>query len=167
VVVELSDFLGETGQVGIARENVSVGTVRCWPQRVSGWGGNGEYQVVPEMIEPPVGRAGRVQAGQLKQWWLTVHVPPNTPGGALSDVVNGATGESAAERHGVASARPAIQLSRPADKHWGTWLDSFPPVGSLEGPERRGRKVSAEIDRLAQADIADYRAHGFDLVLLN
>ena len=57
--VELSDFVGETGQGRIARENVSVGIVRCWPQRVSGWGGNGEYQVVPEMIEPPVGRACR------------------------------------------------------------------------------------------------------------
>ena len=30
-----------------------------------------------------------------------------------------------------------------------------------------GRNAAATVDRLAQADIADYRDHGFDLVLLN
>jgi hypothetical protein len=77
VTVELADLVGEKGQGRIAREHVSIGTVRCWLQRVSGWGGNGDYQVVPEMIEPPAGRACRVQAGQVRQWWLTVHVPPD------------------------------------------------------------------------------------------
>ncbi len=57
-------------------------------------------------------------------------------------------------------------LSRPADKHWGTWLDGFPPVGGLYAPAERGRTAAAEVDRLARADIADYRDHGFDLVLL-
>lgn len=167
VVVELSDFVGEKGQGRIAHANVSVGTVRCWPQRVSGWGGNGEYQVVPEIIEPPVGRACRVPAGQVKQWWLTVHVPPETPAGRYRMSLT-VRPEKAPPT--VIEWRLLVlpfQLSRPADKHWGTWLDSFPPVGSLWGPERRGRKAAAEIDRLAQADIADYRAHGFDLVLLN
>jgi hypothetical protein len=167
VAVELSDFIGDKGQGRIARENVSIGIVRCWPQRVSGWGGNGEYQVVPEMIEPPVGRACQIEAGQLKQWWLTVHVPPGTPAGRYRMSLT-VRPEKALPT--VIEWRLLVlpfQLSRPAGKHWGTWLDSFPPVGSLWGPDRRGRKVPAEIDRLAQADIADYRAHGFDLVLLN
>jgi hypothetical protein len=60
-----------------------------------------------------------------------------------------------------------FQLIRPADKHWGTWLDSFPPVGGLQGPARRGRNLPAEADRLAKADMTDYRDHGFDLVMLN
>ncbi len=167
VAVELSDFVGEKGQARIARDNVSVGIVRCWPQRANDWGGKGEYRVVPEMIEPPVGRACRVQAGQSKQWWLTVHVPPNTPAGRYRMSLT-VRPEKAPPT--VVEWRLLVlpfQLSRPADKHWGTWLDSFPPVGSLWGPERRGRKTDAEVERLAQADVAGYRAHGFDLVLLN
>ena len=167
VTVELSDFIGDKTQGIIARENVSVGIVRCWPQRLSGWGGNGEYQVVPEMIEAPAGRASRVQSGQVKQWWLTVHVPPNTPAGRYRMSLT-VRPEKAPPT--VVEWRLLVlpfQLSRSTGKHWGTWLDSFPPVGGLWGPEKRGRKGAAEIDRLAQADIADYRAHGFDLVLLN
>jgi hypothetical protein len=167
VAVELSDFVDENGRSRIARENVSLGVVRCWPQRVSGWGGNGEYRVVPEMIEPPVGRACRIQAGQLKQWWLTVRVPADAPAGSYR--------MSLALR--PESAPPSVlewsllvlpfPLSRPADKHWGTWLDSFPPVGGLYAPSERGRSAPATVERLAQADMADYRDHGFDLVLLN
>jgi len=81
VTLELSDFVSVKTKRTIARENVKVGVVRCWPQCVSGWGGKGEYYIVPEMIEPPSKRASRIQAGQLKQWWLTVHVPPDTPAG--------------------------------------------------------------------------------------
>ena len=81
VTLELSDFVADKTKRTIAKENVKVGIVRCRPQRVSGWGGKGEYYVVPEMIEPPSKRASRMQAGQLKQWWLTVHVPPGTPAG--------------------------------------------------------------------------------------
>ena len=127
VAVELSDFVGEKGQSRIARENVSVGIVRCWPQRVSGWGGNGEYHVVPEMIEPPVGRACRVPAGQLKQWWLTVHVPPGTPAGRYRMSLT-VRPEKAPPT--VLEWRLLVlpfPLSRPADKHWGTWLDGLPP----------------------------------------
>ena len=167
VAVELSDFAGDKGQPGISRENVSIGVVRCWPQRDSSWGGRGEYHVVPEMIEPPSGRASRVQAGRLKQWWLTVHVPPDTPAGRYRMSLT-IRPENAPPT--VLEWRLLVlpfQLSRPADKHWGTWLDSFPPVGSLWGPERRGRRTPAEIERLAQADMAGYRAHGFDLALLN
>ena len=159
--------MGEQGQPKIAREQVSVGAVRCWPQRVNGTGGSGEYRVVPEMIEPPVGRACRVQAGQVKQWWLTVRVPPDAPAGRyrMSLTVR------------PEKAPPCVlewrllvlpfQLSRPADKHWGTWLDHFPPVGGLYGTGAARRNLPAEADRLGREDIADYRDHGFDLVLLN
>lgn len=167
VAVELSDFVDEEGQTRIARENVSVGVVRCWPQRVSGWGGNGEYHVVPEMIEPPCGRACRVSAGQVKQWWLTVHVPQKTPAGRYRMSLT-VRPEKAPPT--VLEWRLVVlpfELIRPSDKHWGTWLDGFPPVGGLYAPAERGRTSAAEIERLARADIADYRDHGFDLVLLN
>jgi len=49
-----------------------------------------------------------------------------------------------------------FHLSRPTDKHWGTWFDSFPPVGGLYGPARRGRDTPEEVDRLARADMADF-----------
>ena len=167
VTVELSDFVAEEAKRIIAQKNVKVGIVRCWPQRVSGWGGKGEYHVVPEMIEPPSGRASRVQAGQFKQWWLTVRMPP--------DAVPGRYRMSLTVRPEKAPPTALewrmlvlpFQLTRPTDKHWGTWLERFAPVGGLRGPERRGRNLPAEVDRLARADMADYRAHGFDLALLN
>jgi hypothetical protein len=167
VSVELADFVRENGKQTIARQNVKVGIVRCWPQRASDRGGKGEYQIVPEMIEPPVGRDSSIGAGQLKQWWLTVDVPSNAPPGRyrMSITVR------------PENAVPAIlewrllvlpfQLTRATDKHWGTWFDSFPPVGGLYGPARRGRDTPQEVDRVARADIADFREHGFDLVLLN
>ncbi|MCY2954477.1 MAG: hypothetical protein NTU53_21310 [Planctomycetota bacterium] len=167
VAVELSDFIGETADQRIARQNVSVGIVRCMPARASDWGGKGQYRVVPEMIEPLLGRACRVQPGQVKQWWLTARVPQDTPAGRYRMSL------TVRPQH----APPTVlewrllvlpfQLVRPADKHWGTWLDSFPPVGGLHGPARRGRNVPAEADRLAKADMTDYRGHGFDLVMLN
>ncbi len=46
VTIELSDFVSDKTKRTIAKENVKVGIVRCWPQRVSGWGGKGEYYIV-------------------------------------------------------------------------------------------------------------------------
>jgi hypothetical protein len=167
VAVELSDFVGKEVGQRIARQNVSVGVVRCSPVRESDRGGKGEYRVVPEMIEPPVGRACRVQPGQVKQWWLTVRVPADTSAGRYRMTL---TVRPQNAPPSVLEWRLLVlpfQLVRPVDKHWGTWLDSFPPVGGLQGPARRGRNVPAEADRLAKADMTDYRDHGFDLVLLN
>jgi len=167
VTVELSDFVGEKGQSRIARENVIVGVVRCWPQRASDWGGQGEYRVVPEMIEPPVGRACRMQAGQLKQWWLTVHVPPGTPAGHYRMSL---TVRPEHVPPTVVEWRLLVlpfSLSRPADKHWAALVGGFPWAGPLDGPESRGRNVPAELDRLTRADVADYADHGFDMVVMN
>jgi len=60
VTLELSDFVADTAKRTIARQNVKVGIVRCWPQRAVDRGGRGEYQIVPEMIEAPSGRVTRV-----------------------------------------------------------------------------------------------------------
>jgi len=165
VVVECSDFVGE--QSKIARQNVSVGVVRCRPVRITETGGKGEYRVVPDMLEPPQGHACRVPAHEAKQWWLTVRVPEDTPAGRYRMSL----------RVRPEKAEPAVlewrllvlpfNLQRPADKHWGTWLDRFPPLGGLNGPARRGRNLPAEVERLARADMSDFREHGFDLVLLN
>ncbi len=167
VSVELSDFVGEKRNQVIPRQNVKVGIVRCWPQRATDRGGKGEYQIVPEMIDPPQGRACHVAAGQLKQWWLTVHVPSNTPAGRYRMSL---TLRPEKAPPSVLEWRLLVlpfQLTCPADKHWGTWFDHFPPVGGLSGPARRGRNLPQEIDRLARADIADFRDHGFDSLLLN
>ena len=167
VTLDLSDFVeAKTGRT-IKRESVQIGIVRCWPQRASDSGGKGEYHLVPEMIEPPTGRASRVQAGQLKQWWLTVQVPANAAAGNYRMSLTLRPEKAPTTVLEWRLLVLPFQLNRPAGKHWGTWLDSFPPVGSLWGPERRGRTAPAEIERLARADVADYRAHGFDLVLLN
>ena len=181
VSVEVSDFVAEdinrtkadrpltrpAGEGVIARTNVTAGVVRCWPQRESSWGTKGNYRVVPEMIEPPVSRADRVQARQVKQWWLTVYVPPDTPAGRYRMSLT-LRPEKASPT--VLEWRLLVlpfQLNRPADRHWGTWLESFPPVGGLRGPERRGRNTPSEEARLVRADLADYRDHGFDLALFN
>ena len=167
VGVEWSDFIGPQDQHAIARTNVTVGIVRCWPQRMSEAAGKGEYEIVPEMIEPPVGRASRVLAGQVKQWWLTVRVPQDTPAGQYRMWLKVRPEKAPATVLEWRLLVLPFQLSRPTDKHWGTWLDRFPPVGGLQGPARRGRNLPVEVERLARADMADYREHGFDLVLLN
>ena len=167
VTVELSDLVGEEAGQKVKRENVKVGIVRCWPQRVAGWGGKGEYHVVPEIIEPPSERSSRVQAGRANQWWLTVHVPQDTAAGRYRMSLT-VRPEKAPPT--VLEWRLLVlpfQLTRPKDKHWGTWLDGFPPVGRLWGPQRRGRNTPVEVERLAREDMADYREHGFDLALLN
>ncbi len=167
VILELSDFVAAQGGQTIAEENVEVGIVRCWPQRVSGWGGKGEYNIVPEMIETPAGRVSHVVAGQVKQWWLTVHIPPDAaPGRYRMSLIVRPEKAPPATMEWRLLVLP-FRLIRPADKHWGTWLESFPPVGGLRGPERRGRNTRAEMDRLVRADLADYGDHGFDLAIFN
>ena len=167
VKLEVGSFVDEKTKHTIAPENVDVGIVRCWPQRESSWGTKGNYRVVPEMIEPPGGRASRVGAGQLKQWWLTVHVPPNTPAGRYRMSLTVRPEKAAPTVLELRLLVLPFELTRPADKHWGTWLESFPPVGGLSGPERRGRNTPAEEARLVRADLADYRDHGFDLAIFN
>lgn len=165
--LELSDFVADETQRTIARENVEVGIVRCWPQRAIDHGGRGEYQIVPEMIEAPLGRVTRVPGGQVRQWWLTVHVPEDAQAGRYRMLMT-LRPEKASPT--VLEWRLLVlpfKLTRPADKHWGTWLESFPPVGGLRGPERRGRNTRAEEARLVRADLADYRDHGFDLAIFN
>ena len=110
----------------LARKSVDVGVVRCWPVRETGYGDSGEYRIVPEMIEPPVGRACRVEAGQVKQWWLTVHVPADTPAGRYRMSLT-VRPENAPPT--VVEWRLLIlpfQLKRPADKHWGALSGEFP-----------------------------------------
>ncbi len=167
VKVETGHFVDEQTKQSIAPENVEVGVVRCWPQRESSWGAKGNYVVVPEMIDPSESRASAVGAGQLKQWWLTVHVPSNTPPGRYRMPLTIRPTKAAPS---VVECRLLVlpfELTRPRDRHWGTWLESFPPVGGLSGPERRGRNTLAEQTRLVRSDLADYRAHGFDLAIFN
>jgi len=167
VALELSDFIAEKDGQTIPRQNVKVGIVRCWPQRISGWGGKGEYYVVPEMIETPAGRHSSVAAGQVKQWWLTVRVPPDAPAGRYRMSLTFRPEKAPPTTLEWRLLVLPFELIRPPDKHWGTWLESFPPVGGLRGPERRGRNTPAEQARLVKADLADYREHGFDLAIFN
>ncbi|MBP7937467.1 MAG: hypothetical protein KA354_22720 [Phycisphaerae bacterium] len=167
VALELSDFVAEKDGRTIPRESVKVGTVRCWPQRVSGWGGKGEYHVVPEMIESPANQAPHVAARQLKQWWLTMCVPQDAPPGRYRMSVTLRPEKAPPITFEWRLLVLPFELVRPSDRHWGTWLESFPPVGGLRGPERRGRNTPAEQARLVKADLADYREHGFDLAIFN
>jgi len=167
VAVELSDLVGEKPSQRIPRQHVTLGVVRCWPQRLSDNVGKGTYEIVPEMIEPPVSRATRVAAGATRQWWLTVQVPEGTPAGRYRMKVTVRPEKAPASALEWRLLVLPFRLDRPAGKHWGTWLESFPPVGSIRGPERRGRNTSAEVARLAPADLANYRDHGFDLALFN
>jgi len=167
VTLELSDFVAEKTKRTIARQNVEVGIVRCWPQRAIDRGGKGEYAIVPEMIEAPTGRVAHVAAGQLKQWWLTVRVLPDAPAGRYRMSLTLRPEKAPPTMLEWRLLVLPFQLIRPADKHWGTWLESFPPVGGLRGPERRGRNSPAEEARLVRTDLADYQDHGFDLAIFN
>lgn len=167
VMVELSDLVGEKKGQRIARQNVRLGVVRCQPVRVTGEGPKGEYVVAPTRIEPPTGRTSQVSAGQAKQWWLTIRVPDGAGSGRYRMRVTVRPAQAPAT---VLECRLLVlpfRLSRGTGKHWGTWLESFPPVGGLAGPARRGRNTDAEQTRMARLDLADYRDHGFDLALFN
>lgn len=167
VKVEAGDFVDERARHTIASTNVDVGVVRCWPQRESSWGTKGNFHVLPEMIEPPGGRTGRVDAGQLRQWWLTVRVPPKTPAGNYRMHLTVRPEKASPTVLEFRLLVLPFELTRPADKRWGTWLESFPPVGGLSGPERRGRNTAGEQARLVKSDLADYKDHGFDLAIFN
>lgn len=167
VRLEPRSLVDDTTNHTIASENIDVGIVRCWPQRESSWGTQGDFVIVPEMIEPPDRRASHVGAGQLKQWWLTVHVPPNTPAGRYRMRLTVRPEKAPPTDLEFRLLVLPFQLTRPAGKHWGTWLESFPPVGGLSGPERRGRNTVAEQTRLVRSDLADYRDHGFDLAIFS
>jgi hypothetical protein len=167
VKLETANFVDEKTKRTIGSENIDVGIVRCWPQRESSWGTKGNFLMVPEMIEPPEGRANQVGAGQLKQWWLTVHVPSNTPAGRYRMPLTVRPEKATPTVLEFRLLVLPFELTRPRDKHWGTWLESFPPVGGLSGPDRRGRNTHAEEARLVRSDLVDYRNHGFDLAIFN
>ena len=134
VQVELGDFVAEQGGQKIGKENVTVGIARQQVFRLSGWGAKGDYATVPATIEPPVGRACNVQAGQAKQWWLTVKVPENTPAGKYRMTLTVRPANAPATTMQVAPARAAVQTD--------------PPDGQALGPLRG----------LVAADRADPRA---------
>jgi hypothetical protein len=167
--LEEGRFVDEQTKQTIAPENVDVGVVRCWPQRESSWGTKGNFLVVPEMIERPEGRVSHrgIGAVQLEQWWLTIHVPSNTPPGRYRMPLTLRPEKAAPTVFECRLLVLPFELTRPRDRHWGTWLESFPPVGGLSGPERRGRNTPAEEARLVRSDLADYRDHGFDLAIFN
>ena len=166
VDVEVSDFTN-VGDDRIPRESLEVGIVRCWRQR-KGRGGpsSGGHAVEPELIERPRGRMRLVKAGETKQWWFTVHVPSDAPAGRYRARV---TFRPEAAPPTTVEWRLMVlpfKLVKPKDRHWGTWLDQFPPLRGLRGPEHRGRNTPAERERLARLEIEDFRDHGFDVAIL-
>ena len=167
VSVKMSDLVEEKTGQKIPSRNVDLGIVRCRPFRVTGEGPSGEYQVEPDAIEPPLGRATKTPAGQTTQWWLTVHVPNDAAPGRYRMVLTVSPEKAPASVAEWQLLVLPFHLSRPFGKHWGTWLESFPPVGGLVGPERRGRNTTTEQARISLNDLGDYRDHGFDVALFN
>jgi len=114
-------------------------------QRAVDRGGKGDYQVVPEMIEAPwacVSRDGRSD----KQWWLTVRVPDDaTAGRYRMKLTLRPTRRPTVVEWRLLSCPFTDATGRQALGHV---AESFPPVGGLRGPERRGRNTPAEEARL-------------------
>lgn len=165
MAVELSDFVADGAAGTISRDCVEAGVVRCWPQWAVDRGGKGEYQVVPERIENPTGRLAQVDSGETRQWWLTVRVPDDAVAGRYRMTLTLRPEKAPSMTLEWRLLVLPFQLARPADRHWGTWWESFPPVGGLRGPERRGRNTTDEEARLVRADLEDFRDHGFDLAI--
>ncbi len=166
VDVQVTDFAADDGGT-ISRDRVEVGVVRCVPQRRgSARGPTGPYTIEPEMIEPTGSRVARVKADETKQWWFTVNVPGDAkPGRYRAEVTFTPEAAPPVAVEWRLLVLPT-DLAKLADRHWGTWLDSFPPLGGLRGPERRGRNTPEERDRIARLEMEDFRDHGFDVAIL-
>lgn len=166
VDVEVSDFRMESGAM-IPADRVEIGIVRCWGQRRgTARGASGQYTIEPELIEPPEGRRRKVAAGETKHWWFTVHVPDDAAAGRYRAQVTFRPEEAAPVTLEWRLLVLPFSLTRPDDRHWGTWLDAFPPLMSLRGPERRGRHTPAEAQRVARLEMESFRDHGFDVAIL-
>lgn len=166
VNVEVSDFTNEDGD-RISQDRVEVGIVRCWAQRRgSARGGSGPYEIEPELIEPAQGRVRKVEAGETKQWWFTTHVPQDAASGRYRAQVTFTPQAAAPVTVEWRLLVLPFKLGEVRDRHWGTWLDTFPPLGGLRGPASRGRSTPEEKDRVARLEIEDFRDHGFDVAIL-
>jgi hypothetical protein len=166
VEVSVSDFATTDG-ARIPRAAVKMGIVRCWRQRKEGGtGAVSYYGIDPELIEPPEGRRQLVKAGETKQWWFTVRVPADAKPGRYRAQVTFRPANAPSVRKEWRLLVLPFKLTRPKDRHWGTWFDQFPPMRGLRGPVRRGRNTPAETDRLARLEMQDYRDHGFDVAIL-
>lgn len=168
VHVDVSDF--KSGNNSIGRDNVSMGIVRCVPQRGDGCdydSSGGRWKITPGMIEPETMRTSTVDKAQCKQWWLTVHVPQNAPPGLYSSTVTVSPEKAPAVKMEWQLLVLPFQLTRLENRHFGTWLDSFPPLCRLDGPESRGRNTASERERITKLEMEDYHAHGMDAPIID
>lgn len=154
-VLALADDMEVTVDVGalsgpkeIPAERIELRIARFWPQRMS-WN-SATYHFIPELLERR--RTVRLNALEVGQIWLTVHVPDDAPAGEYHAQVRlrGPKGESAARRLTV-EVLP-FSLVRPTDLAWGLYTDS-------------GRWNTYPPERV-EAELANIVAHGYTTLLM-
>ncbi|HIE52307.1 MAG TPA: DUF4091 domain-containing protein, partial [Armatimonadetes bacterium] len=148
VTITVSPLRHRNGTVGLPAEAVEVRLARHWPQRVS-WN-TSTYRIIPEMLEQV--ETFDLAPGQLRQVWLTVHLPGEARPGHYRGTVrvraaNGATWEKPLEVEVLPFA-----LRRPREVHWGLYSDS-------------GR-WNRYPDEQVRAELADIVAHGITTLML-
>ena len=151
--LRVTDLVGP-GETRITRDALEVRTVRQWRQ-IPGQKGSSfarKYMTVPELLEPSA--STQVNANTTRQWWLTIHVPPDArPGEYTGNIAF--TPEKGGERAVQLRVRVLpFRLACPEDysfgMYWAPWRTN-------------GGKAS---DDLLLAQLRDMRAHGMNSVAL-
>ena len=131
----------------IPAEAFDVRLARHWPQRVS-WRAR-TYRVIPEMLEPC--RAFDMAPFQLKQIWITLHVPAGAAAGIYhADLL--LTTSGLCIRKPVEITVYPFALARPEGINWGLYSDS-------------GRWGSYP-DSQVRAELMDFDAHGITNLMM-
>ena len=154
VSITVGGLRGPRG-AAIPAGRVDARQVRCWPVRTD-YGAVGTYKSVPEVLDPVA--PTDLDAGACHRFWITVHVPENTPAGLYQ-------GEAVVRAGGARVAGVPLRLEvlpfrllRDPAKSFGNYY--YSPLDRI--PANGGPAVRAAILRRAEAEAADMQAHGMN-----
>lgn len=146
-----------------AGQTLPATAVQCgfvsWKFKRLGFGGQGQYGVVPFVIQPfgPSAPSTAAAAGSARQFWTTIAVPVDQPAGDYTGTLT-LTGEGLAERTIPVTVQVVGVVLPEADAALGFYGYSTAPWSAYQFAENQAR-LTADRQRM----LADLRAHGVTL----
>ncbi|NIA06076.1 MAG: hypothetical protein GWP14_00305 [Actinobacteria bacterium] len=146
VRVEVSDLADEKGRV-LSKDCIDVRSVKCWIQAAAR-----SYKVVPELLDKtgPLDLKAKVP----QQYWLTFHVPSDTPAGKYKGKIT-ITPENGPSSEIMLGLRVLPFTLAETPYKFGCWVD----ISAMPGPLReKGRYSWEEIP----VRFKDMKEHGMN-----